>query len=63
MFFTNCEQYENKVKTKEHWQEEIMLKSITQVLSRRPHHVMEDLIGVAAIFLVVFVGLSLPGLT
>lgn len=40
-----------------------MIQTLSRIVSRQPHHVMEDLVGVAAIFLVVFVALSLPGLT
>lgn len=37
-----------------------MYKQITRILHTQPSNVMEDLIGVLAIFVVVFVGLSLP---
>ena len=40
-----------------------MLNTLTRIITRQPHHVVEDLVGVVAIFVVVFVGLSLPGLT
>ena len=40
-----------------------MNKRISHILKHQTSDVLEDMIGVAAIFVVVFVGLSLPGMT
>ena len=39
-----------------------MLKPLFQTLIRNPAHLLEDVIGVAAIFVILFVGLSVSGL-
>ena len=39
-----------------------MFKHILAPLFRRPGELIEDMIGVAAIFVILFMGLSLPGL-
>ena len=39
-----------------------MLQQVSRIVSSRPSEVLEDAIGVAAIFVVAFVGLWLPGL-
>lgn len=39
-----------------------MFKQIFAPLFRRPFDLFEDMIGVAAIFIILFMGLSLPGL-
>ena len=37
-----------------------MLKEIFRIVTQSPHSVMEDVIGVSAIFTMVLVGLHLP---
>jgi hypothetical protein len=39
-----------------------MIRQATRIIARAPNTVLEDSIGVAAIFVVVFIGLSLPGM-
>lgn len=38
-----------------------MISQVTNILKRAPATVLEDMIGVTAIFIIIFVGLSLPG--
>ena len=40
-----------------------MITTLKTIVSRAPATVLEDFIGVAAIFVVFVVGLNLPGLT
>jgi len=40
-----------------------MFTQISRIITRAPSNVLEDAVGVAAIFVVLFVGLSLPGMT
>lgn len=39
-----------------------MFTQISQIITRAPSAVIEDMIGVMAIFVVLLVGLSLPGM-
>ncbi|MFT4714934.1 MAG: hypothetical protein ACI861_002331 [Paracoccaceae bacterium] len=39
-----------------------MILQISRILKHQTSHVLEDMIGIAAIFVVLFVGLSLPGI-
>ena len=40
-----------------------MFTQVTRILTNQPSNVLQDAIGVAAIFVVLFVGLSLPGMS
>jgi hypothetical protein len=58
-FFTYGRQYENNWATSK----EIAMKdAMKTLLSRTPHGAVEDLVGLAALFVIVFAVLSLPGL-
>ena len=39
-----------------------MISQISRIISRAPSNILEDVVGVAAIFVVLIVGLSLPGM-
>lgn len=39
-----------------------MIAQVSRIITRQPSTVLEDLVGVAAIVVVLVVGLSLPGM-
>ena len=39
-----------------------MFSQIARIATRSPSQMVEDIVGVAALFLVVFIGLTIPGL-
>lgn len=39
-----------------------MVLQLSRILRRAPAQVLEDMIGLAAIFVILFIALSLPGL-
>jgi hypothetical protein len=58
-FFTGTRQCENNTATSK----EIAMKdAMKTLLSRTPHGAVEDLVGLAALFVILFAVLSLPSL-
>jgi hypothetical protein len=59
-FFTGLTKYENNMATSK----EIAMKAaVKTLLSHNPRGAVEDLVGLAALFVLLFAVLSLPGLT
>jgi hypothetical protein len=58
-FFTASAKYENNTATSK---ETVMKNAIKTLLSHPPRGAVEDLLGLAALFVILFAVLSLPGL-
>jgi hypothetical protein len=58
-FFTVPAEYENNTATSK---ETVMKNAIKTLLSHPPRGAVEDLLGLAALFVILFAVLSLPGL-
>jgi hypothetical protein len=59
-FFTRRSHYENNMATNT---EVAMKDAMKTILSHTPKGAVEDLVGLAALFVILFAVLSLPGLT
>jgi hypothetical protein len=57
-FFTGLTKYENNTAT---YMEDAMKNAVLTLLSRTPRGAVEDVVGLAALFVLVFAVLSLPG--
>ena len=58
-FFTWVVEYENNQATSK---EDAMKEALKTLLSANPRAAVEDLVGIAALFVLVFAMLALPGL-
>lgn len=58
-FFTGLTDYENNTATRT---EDAMKEAMKTLLSTTPRGAIEDLVGIAALFVLVFAMLSLPSL-
>jgi hypothetical protein len=59
-FFTDLARYENNPATSK---EDAMKAAMKTLRARTPRGAVEDLVGLAALFVLLFAVLSLPGLT
>lgn len=58
-FFTEPERYENNTATN---MEDAMKDAVKTLLAHSPRGAMEDVVGVAALFVLLFAVLAVPGL-
>jgi hypothetical protein len=61
-FFTHPGAYENKEATNEQTTEATMAQDIKSIIARSRDTIVSDALGVAALVVMLFVGLSLPGM-